>query len=53
MLLAQRFLRKLSWNGLFRVSSSHNFLICFTDIRLNENFNETFVEKHSEINFKS
>lgn len=53
MLLARRFLRKLSWDGLFRISSSHNFVMCFADSGMNANFNETSVEKHSEINFES
>lgn len=58
MLLAQRFLRKLSWNSLFRVSSSHNlfffwggchnFLMCFTNINLNGNFTERLLWKNTQ-----
>lgn len=44
-LLAWRYLRKLSGNGLFRVLSSHNLSACFTDISLNGNFNKSFCGK--------
>lgn len=48
MCLAWRYLRKLSWNGLFRVSSSHNLLMCFPDISLNGNFNKKLLWEHTQ-----